>query len=89
MRDPQTVPAVTFDHFDFFFSSSFFIGSVYSGFFFFFFFLFIGSVFSSGFFIFIFFILASVSLGIEKKKKEKATPTDRYGPTNSVKNIER
>ena len=29
--------------------------------------------------------MASVSLGTGKKKKKKTTPTDRYGPTNSVK----
>ena len=29
-----------------------------------------------------------MSLGTEKKKKKKAIPADRYGPTNSVKNIE-
>ena len=40
-----------------------------------------GSVYS-GFF----FLLASVSLGIEKKKKTASA--DRYGPTNSMKNIE-
>ena len=33
------------------------------------------------------YILASVSLGTKKNKK-KTAPSDRYGPTNSVKNIE-
>ena len=28
-----------------------------------------------------------MSLGTLKKKKKKVTPTDMYGPTNSVKNI--
>ena len=37
-------------------------------------------------FIFLFFILALVSLGTEGKKK--FVLADRYGPTNSVKNIE-
>ena len=27
-------------------------------------------------------------MGIEKKRKEKDAPVERYGPTNSVKNIE-
>ena len=66
MRDSQTVPAATFDHFDFFFS--------WVGYSILFFFL-TGSVFSSGFFfslvrssvllyIYIYiYILASVSLG--------------------------
>ena len=55
MRDPQTVPAATFDHFDFFF----FAGSVFRS-----------GVFLN-FFLIIFFILASVSLGTEKEKKKK------------------
>ena len=98
MRDPQTIPTATFDHFDFFFS---WVGCSVL------FFLLTGSVFSFGFsffslvrssvlvfYLFIFFILASVSLGTGKKKKKKeeeeeeAVPADRYGPTNSVKNIE-
>ena len=56
MRDPQTVPAATFDHFDFFFFRWF--GLPFWGFLKFFFFI-------------IFFILASVSLGTEKGKKKK------------------
>ena len=75
MRDPQTVPAATFDHFDFFFPwvgcSVFFSSLVRS---------------SVLVFIFLFFILASVSLGTEKKKK--SVLADRCGPINSVKNIE-
>ena len=78
MRDPQTVPTVTFDHFDFFFFSGLAVQ-------FFFFSLVRSSVFGFSFF---FFILASVSLGTEKGKKKKVVPTDRYGLTNSVKNIE-
>ena len=79
MRDPQTVPAKTFDHFDFFFprlAVRFFFptGSIFSSDFFFFhwfglqfwfFFFPTSSVFSSGFF---FFFKASVSLGTKKKR---------------------
>ena len=123
MRDPQTVPAVTFDHFwlFFFFSwvgysfflsfflSFFFLGWLFVVFFvflflfpglvvrcFFFFFFFLGWLFVVVFFFFftvrssilVFFfnfLLASMSLGTEKKK---SYTVDRYGPTNSVKNIE-
>ena len=65
MRDSQTVPAATFDHFFFFF-----LGWRFGSFFFFllFFHWFGLLVFRSGLFIYLFFILALESLGTEKKK---------------------
>ena len=37
---------------------------------------------------FFFFFQYPNSPKLKKKKREKVTPTDMYGPTNSVKNIE-
>ena len=97
MRDPQTVPTAPFDFFFFFFFHWFglfyffflLVQASVLGFFFSFFFFLLSLVRSSVLvFIFLFFILASVSLGTEKKKKKKSVLADRYGPTNSVKNIE-
>ena len=65
MRDSQTVPAATFDHFFFFF---FGLAVRFFLFFFFFFHWFGLLVFRSGLFIYLFFILALESLGTEKKK---------------------
>ena len=56
----------------------------------FFFFLLLFSLVQLWVYIYIYiyiYILASVSLGTKKNKK-KTAPSDRYGPTNSVKNIE-
>ena len=43
-------------------------------------------------FIYLFIFIFNISFGefgyLEKKKKKKAVSADRYGPTNSVKNIE-
>ena len=85
MRDLQTVPAVTFDHFWLFF----FLGWLFGSFFFFFFFLllllfslvrsilgflfiylFTGSVFSSGFFFLIYIYISFGEFGYWKKKKK-------------------
>ena len=81
MRDLQTVPTATFDHFDLFFLTD----SVFnSGFFFF-------PLFQSpvlGFYLFIYLFYISFGEFGYLKKKKKIVPADRYGPTNSVRNIE-
>ena len=79
MRDPQTIPAATFDHFDFFFSwvgcSVFFFFHRFvfrSGFFFLFFFHWFGLQLWVFYFIFIFIFYISFSeFGYWKEKKKK------------------